>query len=92
MSLTVYLNRGIEEAPCWVWLVCEAGTDEFGDSYEEAREDLPVPYDTEADEYDIGSVALRDALVSAGYDVSQHWSYQDSDFGPIGEWNQPEGD
>jgi len=89
MSLVVYLSRDIEEAPCWTWTVFETGTDELGYPYEEPRDDLPVPYDAESDEYEIGSLALHDALVAAGFDMSQHWFYNDSDYGPIGEWNRP---
>jgi hypothetical protein len=87
--LTVYLNRG-QEPGSWDWSVCETGTDELGDAYEDYLDGLPVPYDSAADEYEVGSVALRDALVAAGYDVSQHWSYIDNDYGLIGEWNRPE--
>lgn len=80
--LTVYLNRGIEEHPCWDWCVEDEGGCGF----------LPVPYDPESGDYDISSATLQSALAEDGYDPETlHWAYIDSDFGPVGEWNRPEG-
>jgi len=81
-SLRVCLNRG--DGDGWTWDVERAG---------EWVEGLPVPYDEEAYEYDIGSRTLSSALEAAGYPMEgRHWSYTDGDYGPIGEWNRPEAD
>jgi len=81
--LSVYLSRGDGNGD-WSWWVQE-------DEFPAEGEFLPVPYDQETDEYDIGSRVLRSALVVAGYDPdSRHWQYIDGDYGPIGEWNRPE--
>ena len=78
--LKVYLNRDEEG---WDWCL-DHGDGDTGC--------LPVPYDAESDEYDISSTALAAALEADGYDLSvEHWFYIDGDYGPVGEWNRPEG-
>ncbi|MBN1434280.1 hypothetical protein JW921_05925 [Candidatus Fermentibacterales bacterium] len=77
-----FLNRD-DEPGSWTWYVQEDG---------EYLCDLPLPYDAEADEYDISSRALFEAAQEEQLDTAAHWKYWDGDYGIIGEWNRSEED
>jgi hypothetical protein len=79
--MTVWLNRDLEDGTA-SWMVEVDG---------EFAEFLEVPIGEESGDFDAHSSTLRRALEEAGYPMEhRHWRYEDSDHGPIGEWNRPD--